>query len=808
MKSGRSEISRSLLPVTGLLFIAMTQVSYVAYAGVNEWTSVGPDGGWVFDAAFDPTNSSTLYATAPSGFYRSVDGGRTWHVTKDDFLEYPGAIAVSAANPQRLLVTNANKAFLSTDGGTTFTSPALAPAPANTFRVEISKDGQTAYLAAGLHIYRSTDQGQTWSQRAPLPGGFDGALVNGLEIDPANANVAYASSYQLGILVSDDGGASWRSLTNTYPDLAQPHNFVIDPANSQRLLAATERGLFVSNDRGVSWASTGITEQLSDIDVDPTSSGTLYVSTISGRVKKSIDGGATWSLLPVTVSGFREAGLAIAPTQSSHLMLLGGNGVLLSEDAGATWESRNTGLVASAVFGLTSTADRIYASARTAGIYAIAAGSSSVSAVNNSALRAFSPLNSVSIVNVTRPDNTLLAVLDSQVFVGSEDAGQSWNAVTGYPGLFAPSVLASAPDSQTVYAASGERIFKSDSAGSQWIEVSNGLPLDAYSLVSSVAPTSNPAIVYAAVQIGLSDPLYRIYKTVDGAASWTRVGPDFSDYVFKLSAHPENDQILYAGSSFNLRRSTDGGVTWSTTASPSSSYYDIKFDNKNPRIVYAVGGLVVSRSVDAGASWQSLGYVVPSFIPQLTSLAIDPSRSDTVFVGTQGFGIKQMTLAPDIALNLSAPAALTVNTSSTYTLMLRNSGPYDATNVRVSANLPAGASAISASGTGAACAVVDTIVTCTFDVLRSGAAATTLTVRATPTAAGSFALAASVSGDQSDGVTSNNSVASNLTVNASSSAASSGTGGGGAVSTEWLLLLAALTAGVLGTSGRHRMSCS
>jgi uncharacterized repeat protein (TIGR01451 family) len=346
-----------------------------------------------------------------------------------------------------------------------------------------------------------------------------------------------------------------------------------------------------------------------------------------------------------------------------------------------------------------------------------------------------------------------------------------------------------------VYAVSAGRIYKSNDLGITWIEASSGLPLTAQSYIAALTPTSTPALLYAAVETSVTPRIYRVYRSNDAGASWTAVSPEFTEDMFRLAVHPQNDQVIYAGFSLSLRRSTDGGITWSAPLI-SDSVYDIKFDQKNPDIIYAVGGLTVMRSVDAGESWQSLGSVVASFIPQLTSLAIDPSQPATLLVGTQGFGIKQITLAPDLALNLAGPASLALNTSSTFTLTVRNAGPFDATNVRVVANLPTGASAIAASSAGATCTVADVTVTCTYKVLRSGASPTTLTLQTTPTATGSFTFSAAVSGDQADTASSNNNVGANLTVNASpSSSSQSGGGGGGAISTELLLMLAALTAG-------------
>src|SRR5262249_14547193 len=48
-------------------------------AGVNVWTSHGPDGGGVRALVIDPQDPGTVYALTPgSAIFRSTDGGTSW----------------------------------------------------------------------------------------------------------------------------------------------------------------------------------------------------------------------------------------------------------------------------------------------------------------------------------------------------------------------------------------------------------------------------------------------------------------------------------------------------------------------------------------------------------------------------------------------------------------------------------------------------------------------------------------------------------------------------------------------------------
>ena len=116
-----------------------------------------------------------------------------------------------------------------------------------------------------------------------------------MKIDPGDSRIVYASLFGPGLFASQDGGATWQLLPAASPDQRFSQNFVVDPSNAQRLLAATQVGLFISNDRGLTWAATSITDEVLDVDVDPTSSQIIYVTYGDGRIAQSSDGGATWT---------------------------------------------------------------------------------------------------------------------------------------------------------------------------------------------------------------------------------------------------------------------------------------------------------------------------------------------------------------------------------------------------------------------------------------------------------------------------------------------------------------------------------
>jgi len=59
------------------LFLRLLAPSFV-YAGVNRWTSNGPNLPAVQTLAITPTSPQIVYAGADRGLFKSTDGGLSW----------------------------------------------------------------------------------------------------------------------------------------------------------------------------------------------------------------------------------------------------------------------------------------------------------------------------------------------------------------------------------------------------------------------------------------------------------------------------------------------------------------------------------------------------------------------------------------------------------------------------------------------------------------------------------------------------------------------------------------------------------
>jgi hypothetical protein len=143
-----------------------------------------------------------------------------------------------------------------------------------------------------------------------------------------------------------DGGENWNVLdANAGRFYNTSSNLVIDPSIPSTLYRINP--LRKSTDGGASW--TGLTDPITvyvaaALAVDPRNSDVLYLSSISNTehaIFKSTDGGQSWSAVDTIIPPTRS--FVFSP-DSSTIHAATGSGVFKSTDAGTNWGETNTGL--------------------------------------------------------------------------------------------------------------------------------------------------------------------------------------------------------------------------------------------------------------------------------------------------------------------------------------------------------------------------------------------------------------------------------------------------------------------------------
>lgn len=362
------------------------------------------------ELAFAPSAPATVYLSLATtahepepwdgGVYCSQDAGLTWEARAGDLstrVARSGQSPYMASNakdlvvdprdPQTVYVGNqswvAAGVWMSSDGGRQWTrasvhhgeggnmdygwirdwGPAvecLALCPAKPDRVAFGTSG---------HVFLTDDAGKTWQQRycEEFP---DGRFVGtGLEVtcahdlvqDPQRPERLYLCYADIGLLLSEDGGGTFRRRVEGMKHRGNTFTVVIDPGAPDTLWATTgqwesnQGDVCRSTDGGAAWEVVGRPEtglpvgQTRHLVLDlrsPQSARRLLVTSKENGIYESVDGGLAWRSvsgdLPSGVRG-QPCGLLLDPADGRHLLLAAGGsvakgaGLYETRDGGTTW---------------------------------------------------------------------------------------------------------------------------------------------------------------------------------------------------------------------------------------------------------------------------------------------------------------------------------------------------------------------------------------------------------------------------------------------------------------------------------------
>jgi photosystem II stability/assembly factor-like uncharacterized protein len=496
------------------------------------------------ELAFAPSAPDIVYVTLATtardqepwngGVFRSQDAGMTWEarngglptqVARREQSIYMASnakeIAVDAGNPEVVYVGNqswvAAGVWKSTDGGRQWArasvhhgegsnmdygwirewGPAvecLAVSPARPERV---------VFGTGGHVFLTDDAGRTWQQRycEQFPDGrFTGT---GLEVtcahdivqDPQRPQRLYLCYADIGLLITDDGGKTFRRSVEGMKHRGNAFALAIDPDSPATLWAGTgqwesnQGDVCRSTDGGATWQVVGRPEtglpvgQTRHLLLDlrsPQTARRLLVTSKENGVFESLDGGDSWhdlsGDLPGNVRG-QARGLLLSPTDSRHLLLAAGGsvakgaGLYETRDGGATWRLLSADL---------DVGDIQCLSTAPGGVRMLYLG---VRALYDRAVTPPTP----------RPGGVF----------ASSDGGVNWRQTLDYH--FVSSVAVSPRDSRTVYAGTtdhayhddyrAEGVLKTTDGGATWTRENSGISLPQISFLR-ISP-HDPAAIYA-----------------------------------------------------------------------------------------------------------------------------------------------------------------------------------------------------------------------------------------------------------------------------------------------------------------------
>jgi photosystem II stability/assembly factor-like uncharacterized protein len=148
-----------------------------------------------------------------------------------------------------------------------------------------------------------------------------------------------------------------------------------------------------------------------------------------------------------------------------------------------------------------------------------------------------------------------------------------------------------------------------------------------------------------------------LYRSSDGGNTWSEVPALDGTSVFDIEFAPAPDNTTYLGTQDSVRRSTDGGISWTLLnlgIGANDQVFDVAIDPSAPSILWA--GIAdalasqpvnVMRSTDSGATWSNRTPPLAAPI-SCRAIAVDPTDSNTVIAAFGGdFGGGQVWTTTD-----------------------------------------------------------------------------------------------------------------------------------------------------------------
>ncbi|PCI93606.1 MAG: hypothetical protein COB15_16100 [Flavobacteriales bacterium] len=542
-------------------------------------------------------------------------------------------------------------------------------------------------------LWKTTNGGSSWT---PIGDNLPVLGVSSIAIDPSNPNIMYIATgdgegafslfafgnalagdtKSVGILKSTDGGNTWTNVLSAQQfEGFLIRKLVIDPNYPTYLFAATNWGIFRTDDGGTTWSLPQL-GYFMDIEFNPGNTDIMYASTFDNiggdaQVYVTTDIGVTWTQT-TSFTGINRINIAVTPNSVNAVDLLcsrkTGNpttdnslfGLYYSVNSGSSWTMYYDGTLAGQ--NLLGNIDDGTASGGQ-GFYDLA--------------------------YVIDPNDWNTIILGGVNTFKTTDGGGTWSPsnvwttsstynTTGNTQIvhadkhfFAYHPLVA----NTLFECNDGGIYKSTDNGNTWTDITNGMQISQFYSISSsqIQPTvisggrqdngsfisdgvneysltggdgmithldySDTNYFYTSLQYGdiirfiISPPdTFNIADNISG----TPVG----EWLTPYQIDPTTPTILYAGYD-EVYKSTNRGNTWSPISSfgfPVNSrmrYLAVAPTNSN--YIYAARLNDIYTSSNGGSSWSNITGLLPVSNQFISSIKVDPTDENGLFVTFSGY---------------------------------------------------------------------------------------------------------------------------------------------------------------------------
>ncbi len=641
------------------------------------WKNEGPYniGGRITAIAVNPQNPDVFYVgTADGGVFKTENGGATFnHVFSDAPTLSIGALAIDPNDTQTVYVgTGESNAsgdsfdgdglYVSRDGGIDFYRIGLENCgriadivvhPDSSNIIYVACMGYLYQTGSYRGVFRTRDGGQTWEKVLYVD---DTTGCIDIEINPIHPDTIFAAMWHRvrtpeirdvggitsGIYRSVDGGDTWQRLTNGLPvaDTVGRIGLALAPSNPSTVYAVIANhpgyfmGVYKTTDGGDSWTAlptsniSGIFSSygwyFGRIYVDPQDASVVYV--LGLYVFKSSDGGNTWTDF-ASYNDYVHVdhhAFYIDPNNSSFVLDGNDGGLYRTTDGGSSWYHFD-GLPITQFYDINidpGNPDRLYGGTQ-----------------DNGTLR--------------RKNYTVTA----------------WEWIYYGDGFH---VYVDPRDYRVIFAeCQWGGLGKSTDDAQTWSDATSGIDSNDRTNWDTpyVLDPINPDIMYLGT--------YRIYKSYNGAGSWTPKSGDLTNgkgnlvygTITVIHVNKTDNRFVYAGTDDgNVWYSPDSANTWIKISDSLPQRYItdiVTVDSMPERIFVTLSGYSLNEhtpyifeSNDTGRTWKDITYNLPQ--APCNSVVID--RYGRIFVGTDvGVYVKALDDTVWYAYGEGLPAAVVMD---------------------------------------------------------------------------------------------------------------------------------------------------
>lgn len=511
------------------------------------------------------------------GLYISNDGGVTWQDDAEMRGQSIRAMAAAPSDPKVMVAGTLKGVYRSTDGGEHWRiiSPEGSQEIHEVESIAIDPADPQVIYAGTWHLpWKTTDGGEHWANIKQ--GIIDDSDVFSIIVDPKAPSVVYLSACS-GIYKSQNSGEKFQKVQGIPSTARRTRVLMQDPRDLNIVFAGTTEGLFRTGDSGSTWLrTTGPEVIVNDVYVDPANTNHVLLATERGGVLASSDGG--YSFTPSN-NGFsaRQITAYVGDAAQPATIYVGvvndkeWGGVFVSDNGGLSWSQKSAGLNGQDVFSLGQASDGTVLAGTGHGIYRLQGDA--WNRVNDVSLGEPHSLRPVKAGKAARPVSRASRAAPRKIT----------DVPRGY--TFDANVNAIARSGDSLYAATSQGVLRSVTAGESWRLVAG-------------QETQQWNFVAAAKSWVIAATLRSALLSADAGETWAPVRLPVTMEQLSAVAVDDGGGLWVAGRE-GVMISEDRGTTWHTVKNlpigdVNSLFYDepaqrmlITANNKN-QIAFAV----------------------------------------------------------------------------------------------------------------------------------------------------------------------------------------------------------------------------